>query len=150
MNRLSVYFASMSEERRQMRQQFIDVWQKRQDREQLTPFETQVLDTLYIHPEYQPLLEDPDILDEDYTTDTNPFLHLSLHLGVIEQLTTNRPAGIRHIYQSLQKRLGDDHQAQHKLMEVMAEIIWEAQQMQQVPNDKAYLAKLNQLLEINT
>lgn len=139
----------MSEERRQMRQQFIDIWHKRQDQELLSPFEIQVLDTLYIHPEYQTLLEDPNTLDKDYTTDNNPFLHLSLHLGVIEQLSTNRPTGIREIYQSLQKRLGDDHQAQHRLMEVMAEVIWEAQQLQQVPNDKAYLTKLKKL-EVNT
>ncbi len=149
MNRLGVYSGPMSEERRQMRQQFIDIWHKRQDQELLSPFEIQVLDTLYIHPEYQTLLEDPNTLDKDYTTDNNPFLHLSLHLGVIEQLSTNRPTGIREIYQSLQKRLGDDHQAQHRLMEVMAEVIWEAQQLQQVPNDKAYLTKLKKL-EVNT
>lgn len=139
----------MSEDRRQMRQQFLDVWQKRQQPESLSAFEHQILDVIRTHNEYESIMDDPDVLDKDYETDGNPFLHMSLHLGITEQLTTNRPAGIRDIYQSLLKKYDDDHIVQHLLMNVMAEVIWEAQTKQQVPDDKEYLAKLKKL-EVDT
>ena len=69
----------------------------------------------------------------------NPFLHLSLHLALREQIATGRPTGIRELHQGLCARTGDPHEAEHELMECLAEMIWEAQRAQRLPDEAAYL-----------
>lgn len=132
--------------RTDLRQLFLKVWQQKDNPQSLTALEQQLLQVLLQHPEYHAVIADPDTLDKDYRTDNNPFLHLSLHLGLIEQLSTNRPAGIRDIYQALYEKLGDEHQAQHLLMDKMAETIWDAQQQNQLPDERVYLEKIRRLL----
>jgi hypothetical protein len=135
----------MQNEKNQMRQYFIDTWHKREQKECLTPLEKQLIDIIQQHPEYHKVLENPKSLDQDYTTDNNPFLHMSMHLGLIEQLTTNRPAGIRELYQQVYNKYGNEHQIQHLIMEIMGEVIWDAQQNQQLPDESLYLKKLRNL-----
>lgn len=135
----------MHNERNQMRQCIIDAWQKREQKERITPLEQQLIEIIHQHPEYHALLDNPKSLDKDYHTDNNPFLHLSMHLGLIEQLTTNRPSGIRHFYQTLYEKYLDEHLIQHMMMEAMAEVIWDAQQNQQLPDESRYLEKLVKL-----
>ncbi len=135
-------------ERIKMRQVFIDAWQKQQAHHILEPLERQLIDIIALHPDYQKALNDPEILHKEYSTEENPFLHMSLHLGFIEQLTTNRPQGIHGIYQNLSKKYPDEHHVQHLMMNVMAEVIWEAQQSNQLPNEFNYLNKLKKLISL--
>lgn len=135
----------MSNDRREMRQLFFDAWQKRQSPLSLSPLEQQILSVIEAHKEYESIFIDPDILDKDYRTDNNPFLHMSLHVGIIEQLTTNRPQGIQELYQKAYQRLGDEHQVQHLFMEVMAEIIYEAQQKGTLPDETIYLERIKKM-----
>jgi hypothetical protein len=135
----------MQDERQHMRRVFRETWQKREQKETLTPLEKQLLDVIALHPEYHSLLENPQTEEKEYRTDNNPYLHLSLHLGLIEQLSTNRPNGIRDIYQKLYEQHDDEHQAQHMVMEVMGEIMWDAQQSGKLPDEQAYLSKLQKL-----
>lgn len=132
--------------RTDLRQLFLKVWQQKDNPQSLSALEQQLLQVLLQHPEYHTAIEDPDTVDKDYRTDNNPFLHLSLHLGLIEQLSTNRPVGIRALYQSLYEKIGDEHQAQHLLMEKMAETIWDAQQQNKLPDERVYLEKIRQLI----
>ncbi len=136
----------MYNERNHMRQCFIDAWQKREQKERATALERQLLDIILQHPTYQSILDDPKSIDKDYSTDNNPFLHMSMHLGLIEQLTTNRPQGIRTLYQQLYEKHGDEHTVQHLMMEVMGEIIWDAQQNQRLPSETDYLNSLQRLI----
>lgn len=129
-------------DRTQMREFFSAAWQKREHPDLLSPLERQLLSIIEAHKEYECVFEDPDFLQNDYRTDNNPFLHMSLHLGVIEQLTTNRPAGIRELYQKAYRRWGNEHDAQHVFMEVMAEIIFEASQKNELPNESVYLERI--------
>jgi len=136
----------MIDERQHMRQIFFDTWQKRENnKSSLSPLEKQILDVLKAHPEYHSLMDNPQTQEKEYHTDNNPFLHLSLHLGILEQLSTNRPQGIRDIYQQLFEKHHDEHQVQHIMMEAMGEVIWDAQQNGQLPDEQNYLNKLKKL-----
>lgn len=135
----------MEHERRQQRHYFLNAWSKRASPESLSALERQLLDVIELHPEFHHIFNNDDILDKDYRTDDNPFLHMSLHLGLMEQLTTNRPRGIRDIYQQLYKCHQDEHHIQHLMMEVMATVIWDAQQSNTLPNEQLYIQKLKSL-----
>jgi hypothetical protein len=102
------------------------------------------------HPEYHRVLLDPDSIDRDWPVDdgtVNPFLHLSMHLGLIEQVQTDRPAGIRAIYRSLSAVHGDSHQAEHRMMECLGSALWQAQRNGAPPDEQTYLRCLKDLLE---
>ena len=96
------------------------------------------------------LLTSTDISHKDYLPEageTNPFLHMGLHLGLREQLQTNRPAGIQIIYKNLQQKLENQHTVEHQMMECLAQCLWEAQRNQSAPNEELYLEKLQHLLQ---
>jgi hypothetical protein len=124
---------------------FTDAWKKYQAGECLSPLETQLIDIITQHPEYYAMLENPDF-SEDFSTDNNPYLHLSLHVGLLEQLSTQRPAGINHLYETRVLKIGDAHKAQHEIMQIMAELMWEAQKLGSMPSDEEYVKKLQLLL----
>src|SRR5262245_47354018 len=93
----------------EVRRFFRETWRKHRESRVLTPLETIALDWIVEHPEYHDLLAQQPPEDEDYRVDegrTNPFLHLSMHLAIAEQLSVDQPPGIRAAYQRLVPRLG--------------------------------------------
>jgi hypothetical protein len=99
------------------------------------------------HPEYQDAVSGAD-LDHDYTPEggrTNPFLHMGLHLGIREQVATDRPPGIAKIHTELAARQGDPHAAEHLMIECLAETLWEAQNANRAPDEALYLERLRRL-----
>jgi hypothetical protein len=133
-----------SQDRHSYRQVFMDTWAKSQAGKPLEPLEAQILQILQLHPEYRELIEDPDIgLDRDWLPEggeSNPFLHLGLHLAVLEQITVDRPAGIRKLHLNLVNAIGDVHEADHRVMACLAEALWRVQKNVNRPFDeKAYL-----------
>ena len=110
---------------------FFDTWRKYRAQQPLEGLETTVLDTLLAHPEYHALLDQPGRhLERDYPPEfgeTNPFLHLSMHLAIAEQLSIDQPPGIRAHYQALLEQTGGAMHAQHEIMDCLAEMIWQAQ-----------------------
>ena len=99
------------------------------------------------HPEYEAAITGED-LDRDYTPEgglTNPFLHMGLHLGIREQVATDRPAGIAAVYRELASRMGDPHTAEHQMIECLAESLWEAQSQNIAPDEARYLERLRRL-----
>lgn len=128
--------------RDQARQFLIDAWAKRVDSLPATPLETLAADIVALHPEYHALLADPAALERDWTPEdgaTNPFLHLSLHLAIEEQLSIDQPPGIRAAFESRCSRDGDRHAALHTLLECLGETIWQAQRDRRPPDGAAYL-----------
>lgn len=117
--------------RDQARQFFIDAWRKARAKEVLTPLEVTAADLVALHPEYHALLEGgDDALARDWTPEqgeSNPFLHLSLHLAIEEQLSIDQPPGIRAAFERLQQRHGERHAALHDILECLGETIWRAQ-----------------------
>lgn len=135
-------------DRDSLRRRYIEAWRRRREQLPLEPLDAQIADVIELHPEYQPLLEDPQALQQEFTVEQgspNPFLHMGLHLGLREQIATRRPAGIEVIRARLAQRLGDVHEAEHRMVEVLAETLWEAQHTGRVPDEAVYLEKLRRL-----
>ena len=102
-----------------------------------------------LHPEYHELLNKPDEIERDYTPEmgqTNPFLHMSMHMALHEQISTDRPAGITDAYQQLCEKCGSAHDAEHAMMECLGEALWTAQRNNQMPDETAYLNCVIKLL----
>jgi Domain of unknown function (DUF1841) len=135
--------------REQLRRMYLDAWRKYTARQPLEPLEAQVAAVIAEHPEYIPLLESGSAaLAADYTPEggrENPFLHMGLHLAIREQIATNRPPGITQLHRSLCKRLSDPHAAEHAMLEVLAETLWEAQRFGPAPDEQRYLERLRAL-----
>jgi Domain of unknown function (DUF1841) len=129
--------------REQLRQSYADAWRKHLAGSPLTPLEALIADVIELHPEYRGVVEDSQAAlgFESAAGDPreNPFLHMGLHLAVREQLAIDRPPGIRELLHSLKVRLGDEHRAQHVLMEALAETLWEAQRAARAPDEGHYL-----------
>jgi len=135
--------------RDQLRRMYLDTWKKYTSRVPLEPLEAQVAAVIAEHPEYVPWLESGDeAVAAEFIPEggqQNPFLHMGLHLAIREQVATNRPKGITAIHETLSKRMGDAHAAEHAMLEPLAETLWEAQRSGGVPNEMAYLEKLRVL-----
>jgi hypothetical protein len=131
--------------RDQARRFLIDAWQKRLAKRPATPLETIAADIVALHTEYHALIESTDALTREWTPEdgaTNPFLHLSLHLAIAEQLSIDQPPGIRAAYESRRKYHagdGDHHAALHDILECLGEILWRAQRDRQPLDAVAYL-----------
>jgi len=131
-----------------LRRQYLAAWQRRRDGLPLTPLDAQIADVIELHPEYQALLQDAESLATEFTVEqgrTNPFLHMGLHLGLREQLATRRPPGIEQVHARLAAKLGGTHEAEHRMIEVLAETLWEAQRAGRAPDEQRYLERLRQL-----
>ncbi|HQR03245.1 MAG: DUF1841 family protein [Proteobacteria bacterium] len=132
--------------RDQARQFLVDAWRKRQAKLPATPLEIMAADVVGLHPEYHALLlGDEDTLSRDWTPDqgeTNPFLHVSLHLAIEEQLQIDQPAGIRAAFDALLHHTGDRHATLHVVLDCLAETLWRAQRDQQPLDGEAYLELL--------
>jgi hypothetical protein len=136
--------------REQARQLFFETWRKYRQQEILSGIETIALEVILLHPEYHDILNDPErYLDKDYLPemgDTNPFLHMSMHVAIKEQLSINQPIGICERFARLQKNCGSEHAAAHQLMECLAEMIWQAQRAQSAPDAAIYFDCLDKRL----
>ncbi len=123
---------------------FCDSWRKQQAGEVLTPLEAMAADWIAEHPEYQPDLADLQAaLAAVYEVEsgrTNPFLHLSMHLSISEQIGIDQPRGIKQAYELLRVRRGSAHEAQHEVMECLGEMVWESQRSGLPPDGNRYIA----------
>ncbi len=138
-------------DRNNLRRMWFEVYRKAQAGEPLTALEEQVKAVIALHPEYYAMLSAPDqYADRDYLPEfgeTNPFLHMGLHMGLREQISTNRPAGMQSLYQQFLLRFGDKHDVEHQMMEALAHSIWLAQRENRAPNEQAYLDLLRARLQ---
>ena len=123
-------------------------WEKAQAGLPLEPLEQMLTEVIGAHPEYHTVLMDPDSTHQEYTPEqgqTNPFLHMGLHMAVLEQLSVDRPPGIRVAYENLLARLQDEHQTQHRLIDCLAEALWQAQRDNKPPDEATYLLAVQKL-----
>ncbi|MCB1764026.1 MAG: DUF1841 family protein [Gammaproteobacteria bacterium] len=136
--------------RTEIRRVFTEAWRKHRTGVERTPLERLIATIIEQHPEYQRLIENPDAsLERDFLPEageTNPFLHLGMHISLQEQLATNRPSGIRTLYRRLAGAIGESHEAEHRLMECLGRMLWEAQSSGRMPDEQAYLECVRKLL----
>ena len=131
--------------RDEARRFFFDTWKKYRAGAPLTDLERIALGVIGLHGEYQALLEDERNIERDYTPEdggVNPFLHLSLHLAIEEQLSIDQPPGLRARYERLLGAAGNEHDAKHAVLECLGETVWQAQRTGTPPDAAAYLACL--------
>jgi hypothetical protein len=126
-----------------VRQFFFDAWAKFGREQPLTELETMAIEIIQMHPEYHPVLNHPEhYLEQSYFPEmgeTNPFLHMSLHLSILEQVAINQPPGISGFYETLIKKHGSKLDAQHDLMDCLAETIWQSQRQNAPLDAEAYV-----------
>jgi len=139
-----------NQDRSGLRRLYVEAWRKHRAGQPLEPLEHQIVTVIEQHPEYQALLEDDaEALGRDFTPEagqSNPFLHMGLHLAIREQSATDRPAGIAAIRAQLVERLADPHEAEHRILERLAEALWLSQRTGQPPDEVAYVESLRQML----
>ena len=128
---------------------FIITWQKYRQNQALSDLEKIALSIIVKHPEYQHALQ-LDFLDKDYLPEhdeTNPFLHMSLHLTIAEQLTIDQPIGIRSLFFKLCQKTKSEHEAEHMMMDSLVEMIWQANRAHTAPDINIYLDGLKALVK---
>lgn len=129
-----------------VRRFFCDTFRKSREQLVLTPLEVIAADWIRQHPEYDTDLADIDhALQASYSVDqgqANPFLHLSMHLSIAEQISVDQPPGIRQVFQILARKFQSEHEAHHEIMECLGEMIWNSQRTGLPPDGQAYIEAL--------
>lgn len=135
------------QDRSQLRHLFFAAWHKYLAQQPLDPLEQLIASIVRQHPEYHALLKDEAAnLDKDYTPEmgqTNPYLHMAMHIAIQEQLATQRPAGITECHHELLRKEKDAHEVEHQMMECLAEMMWQSQRQGTLPDEAAYLQCLH-------
>jgi hypothetical protein len=129
--------------REQLRRSYAEAWAKHLAGAPVTPLQAEIIDVIGAHPEFQGIVSDADAalaFEPGSAAAANPFLHMGLHLAVREQLSIDRPPGVRELHRQLQARYGDSHGAEHALMEALGETLWEAQRSGLAPDEARYLS----------
>ena len=132
--------------RAQVRDLFFETWRKVRSGEPLAGIETLALETVLLHPEYHRILDASErYREQEYFPElgeTNPFLHLSLHVALEEQLAIDQPLGVRMRFARIAQRSADRHAALHAAIDCLAEMVWRAQKDRVPPDAAGYLACL--------
>lgn len=129
-------------DRSTLRRTIAGAWARRVQGLPLEVAQARIADVVAMHPEYHCLIADPQSLHRDFGAEdgsTNPFLHMALHLSLHEQRASDRPPGVTRLLDTLVRRTGDVHAADHEAMECLAQVLWEAQRAQSLPAEEQYL-----------
>lgn len=132
--------------RDQVREFFIDTWRKHRAHELLTPLEAMALGWIEQHPEYHPIIESTEALTQEFKVEegrSNPFLHLSMHLAIAEQLSIDHPRGIKQAFEAMASR-SSGHEAVHQIMECLGQVVWESQRLGKPLDSDAYIELIRQ------
>jgi len=139
----------MFQSRDEVRRVYLAVWRKMQHRELLEAMEALIAEVIEIHPEYHALLDDSETTEQaEFTPEqgqTNPFLHMGMHIALREQAQGDRPAGIQPLYRKL-VATRDQHDAEHAMMDCLGQVLWRAQRDRSEPDQNSYLECLKKLI----
>ena len=140
-----------NQDRSELRRFYLEAWRKARANSPMAPMEQMVAEVVAEHPEYQPLLENAEqVLERDYRPEqgeTNPFLHMALHIALREQASTDRPNGVYRIHKALSRHFDGRAEAEHRMMDCLAEVLWSAQRYNSLPDEAAYMACLESLAQ---
>jgi hypothetical protein len=136
------------QDRRALREQFVRAWRKQLAGEPLQGVETLIVGVVRRHPEYHDLLTDDDATARDWAPEqgeSNPFLHMAMHIAIDEGLMLDEPRGVRDRYRRLRAQFPDEHPLQHRMMDCLGEMLWRAARDGQAPDTRAYLECLDRI-----
>lgn len=135
----------------EVRNFFFSVYQRANNSEELTDLEKITHSVILEHPEYHDILSNKEkYLDYEWYVDdgqTNPFLHLSMHLTILEQLSIDQPVGIKDLFNQLCNKFARRHEAEHHLIDCIAEMLWQSQRNGTAPDAAIYLSCINKKLK---
>ena len=138
----------MFQSRDEIRQVYSNVWAKLQQGSLLEPMESVIADIIQLHPEYHKFLSSTESAQQaEFNPDagqSNPFLHMGMHIALREQTSIDRPTGINKIHHKLSQRLGIPD-AEHAMIECLGQALWLAQQSQSAPDEVSYLECLKKI-----
>lgn len=133
-----------------VRQFFAQAWQARMTTND--PLQQKAIRIIAAHPEYHHYLENIERwIDYNWLPEngeSNPFLHMSLHLSIQEQVAMDQPFGIAEIHQKLSEKTGDWHDAEHKMLDALVEMIWQAQRYGTGFDVNNYVTQLRRLIDL--
>jgi hypothetical protein len=140
--------------RDQARDFLFEAWRKYQVSEMLTAMESLAVEIISLHPEYHAMFDDRDryleaYRDRDYPPEfgeTNPFLHINMHLSIREQVSINQPHGVKKFHEDLSRKFGSALGGEHEMMDCLGEMIWHAQRNRTAPDAQIYFACLGKKL----
>lgn len=129
---------------------FLEVWAKYKRQAPLESLEKMVLDVILQHPEYHEILamDEEEIAAMEFLPEagmTNPFLHMGMHIAILEQVSSDRPSGITALYQQLLRGYPSAHDLEHSMMECLGESLWQAQRNNTLPDESRYLEQVKRL-----
>lgn len=129
---------------------FLDVWAKYKSQTPLEPLEKMILNVILQHPEYHEILaqDEKEIAAMEFLPEagmTNPFLHMGMHIAILEQISSNRPPGITALYQQLLPKYPSAQDLEHSMMECLGETLWLAQRNNTLPDEAQYLEQVKRL-----
>lgn len=130
---------------------FFTTYNKAHENQLLTDIEKIAYSIILEHPEYHYIFKNQEKyiehqwLPED--GNINPILHFSLHMAIIEQLSIASPHGINELFKQALQKSQSKHDAEHELMECVAEMIWHAGQNKTTPNMDIYLNCIRKKLD---
>jgi hypothetical protein len=140
----------VGQDRDRTREVFFRAWLAHREGRPLEGVEKLIVQVLLQHPEYHPVLDNPETARgcDSFTTseETNLFLHLGMHIAIEEQLSLDQPRGMRDCYRTLLKKMPDEHVVQHQIMECLGEMIWHSQRTLTPPDEKQYMHCLARLV----
>ena len=136
--------------RHQSRDFLFEAWRKYRAAGSLTAMDSMAVEVIALHPEYHRMLNDRErylenFRDRDYPPEfgeTNPFLHLGMHIAIREQVSIDQPGGVRGHYEALSVKRGSVLAAEHEMMDCLAEMIWQSQRNRTAPDAELYLGCL--------
>ena len=125
-----------------VRRFFCACWRKRAELTVLTPLESIAVKWIERHPEYETVLADEErAVTMDFSVargQSNPFLHLAMHLALEEQRAIDQPPGVRALLERLAVRAGDEHAGAHEALECLGQVLWQTQRAT-LPADPAVI-----------
>ena len=136
------------QDRDSLRRAYAEAWQRHLDGLPLDAQQQRIADVVALHPEYQAFVLAPGALAQEFDGSdgrTNPFLHMGLHIAIHEQLATGLPPEAAQTHQRLARRLGDAHAAEHRLIDCLAQTLWQAQRDGRAPDMDGYREALRRL-----
>jgi len=139
------------EQLRAHRQIFWDAWQRAKDNLPLDAMQVRIARVIEMHPEYHHFFNDmEDFLERDFQVDDgmNPYLHLSLHLALEEQIATRQPPEVGNAIEYMMTTKGiDRHAALHSVLEILAESVYFSQREGKDPDVLQYLTRVRELMQ---
>ena len=135
-----------SNNRENYRKAFAETWQKHIKKLPLDAVETDIVAIMIMHPEYRYLLDSNSVNTTEFEPEENPFIHMSLHIALREQIRINRPDGIAAIYENLMSNHENTHDVEHYMITILANLLWQAQETGEPPKENVYLERLRDLV----